>query len=181
MFGILIGLNKDYIISGFLDESNQFEIDAQTGVVKTLQTFDYELIDTIILKVEAINPKSRDNQEGAKTLLKINIQGENEFYPRFKQPVIQFSVSESAQDSSFVGQVEAIDNDTGPDGEVFYYFVGASNYAGFQIDKRTGIITVKGNLDRESQNRYVLTVLAKNKGSIKGKIAQYAERVVLKM
>ena len=63
-----------------------------------------------------------------------------------------------------------IDNDTGPDGEVFYYFVGASNNAGFQIDKRTGIITVKGNLDRESQNRYVLTVLAKNKGSIKGKI-----------
>ena len=78
-------------------------------------------------------------------------------------------MSESAQDSSFVGQVEAIDNDTGPDGEVFYYFVGASNNAGFQIDKRTGIITVKGNLDRESQNRYVLTVLAKNKGSIKGK------------
>ena len=67
-----------------------------------------------------------------------------------------------------VGQVEAIDNDTGPDGEVFYYFVGASNNAGFQIDKKTGVITVKGNLDRESQNRYVLTVLAKNKGSIKG-------------
>ena len=72
------------------------------------------------------------------------------------------------QDSSLVGQVEAIDNDTGPDGEVFYYFVGASNNAGFQIDKKTGVITVKGNLDRESQNRYVLTVLAKNKGSIKG-------------
>ena len=134
-----------------------------------MQTFDYELIDTIILKVEAINPKSRDNQEqSAKTLLKINIVGENEFHPRFKQPVFQFAVSESAQDSSLVGQVEAIDNDAGPDGEVFYYFVGASNNAGFQIDKKTGIITVKGNLDRESQNRYVLTVLAKNKGSIKG-------------
>ena len=85
------------MIIGFLDESNQFEIDAETGVVKTLQTFDYELIDTIILKVEAINPKSRDNQDSAKTLLKINIAGENEFHPRFKQPVFQFAVSESAQ------------------------------------------------------------------------------------
>ena len=165
------------IVYDFIDGSDEFEIDAETGVVKTLQTFDYELVDIVLLKVRARNPKDLD-QVPAMTLLKINIIGENEFYPRFKQPVFQFAVSESAQDSSLVGQVEAIDNDAGADGEVFYYFVGASNDAGFQVDRKTGVISVKGNLDRESQNRYVLTVLAKNQGSIRGNDTDEAQVII---
>ena len=67
-----------------------------------------------------------------------------------------------------VGTVVAIDNDKGRDGEVFYYFVGSSNDAGFNINHKTGVISVEEHLDRESQNRYVLTILAKNRGSIRG-------------
>ena len=165
------------IVYNIIDQNDKdFEIDPQTGIVKALRSFDYELIDVIILKIRASNPQN--DQDQAMTLLKINIIGVNEFFPRFKQAVSQFTISESAQESSLVGQVEAIDSDAGKDGEVFYYFVGSSNEAGFKIDKKTGVIQVKGNLDRESQDRYVLTVLAKNRGSIKGNDTDEAQIII---
>ena len=115
------------IVYEFSDEDeNRFEIDPITGVVKALVSFDYELVSNVVLEIRAKNPKDKD-QRPAETMLKIEIVGENEFYPKFKQPVFQFTVSESAQDDTYVGQVEAIDNDGGIDGEIFYYFVGASN------------------------------------------------------
>ena len=167
------------IVYELVDPSDQFEIEPESGNVKSLRTFDFELTDTLFLKIRARNPKSSNTEnDSSQTLLKINIQGENEYFPSFTQPVFQFTVSESAQDSSMVGQVDAVDNDGGADGEIFYYFVGSSNDAGFNVDKKTGVITVKGNLDRESQNRYTLTVLAKNQGSIRGNDTDEAQVII---
>ena len=56
--------------------------------------------------------------------------------------------------------------------------MGASNSAGFGIDHKTGIIFVNERLDRESQNRYVLTVLAKNRGSIRGDDIDEAQVII---
>ena len=106
--------------------------------------------------------------EYSDTILTVFITGENEFYPKFTQPIFQFAVSEISKVGGVVGQVEAVDLDAGVDGEVLYYFVGSSNDEGFEIDRKTGIIRVLDNLDRESQNRYILTVLAKNRGSVRG-------------
>ena len=75
-------------------------------------------------------------------------------------------------------QVEAEDADAGKEGEIFYFFVGASNSAGFGIDHKTGVIFVNERLDRESQNRYVLTVLAKNRGSIRGDDIDEAQVII---
>ena len=73
-------------------------------------------------------------------------------------------------------QVEAPDVDKGKDGEVFYYIVGFGS--GFGVDRATGIIRVRDPLDRESQNRYVLTVLAKNGGSIRGNDTDEAQVII---
>jgi protocadherin Fat 4 len=90
--------------------------------------------------------------------------------------VFQFAVSESAQIGDVVGQVEAPDVDKGKDGEVFYYIVGFGS--GFAVDRTSGIIRVRDPLDRESQNRYVLTVLAKNGGSIRGNDTDEAQVII---
>jgi protocadherin Fat 4 len=168
------------IVYDMIDKSETdryFNIDSVTGIVRALATFDYEQFSHTDLKIRARNPTSKD-QSPAITTLRIQIQGKNEFFPRFKQPVFQFAVSESAQDGALVGQVEAVDNDAGPDGTVFYYFVGSSNGAGFVIDRKTGVIRVQDELDRESQHRYVLTVLAKNQGSIHGNDTDEAQIIV---
>ena len=148
-----------------LGESQFFEVDRKTGIVTSLISFDYEQIDRIDLKIQASSPSGYATTE---TTLSVLIQGENEFYPKFKQPIFRFDVSEVVPVGGTVGVVEAVDRDHGEDGEVHYYFVGSSNDAGFHIDHTTGVISVKNELDRESQNRYVLTILAKNRGSIRG-------------
>ncbi len=160
-----------------LDNTELFDIDSVTGIVTSKVTFNYETTpEGVEVNVKARNPKNPKFYDI--TTLKVVIRGQNEFFPRFKQPVFQFAVSESVQDGGIVGQVEAVDNDEGEDGEVFYYFVGSSNGAGFRIDRRTGVISVRDELDRESQNRYVLTVLAKNRGSIKGNDTDEAQVIV---
>ena len=145
-----------------------FEVDKVSGLVTSLVTFDYEQMDRLDLKIVASSPMNPGENYNAETILTVHIEGENEYYPKFRQPIFRFDISEAAQMGGVVGFVEAIDNDKGEDGEVFYYFVGSSNNAGFIIDHKTGEISVKDRLDREAQNRYVLTILAKNRGSIRG-------------
>ena len=156
------------------NHKDEFSVDTVTGIVVSKIVFDYEQTDSLELKVRAKNPS--DPSVTAETVLKVSIEGENEFFPKFRQPVFQFAVSESAQIGDIVGQVEAPDVDKGKDGEVFYYIVGFGS--GFGIDRTTGIIRVRDPLDRESQNRYVLTVLAKNRGSIRGNDTDEAQVII---
>lgn len=108
----------------------------------------------------------------------VHITGVNEFYPRFVQPVFHFDVSESAEVGTRVGAVQATDKDAGEDGRVFYLLVGSSNDRGFGIDARSGVMTVVRSLDRETQSRVVLTVLAKNRGGIRGNDTDEAQVIV---
>lgn len=154
--------------------TQEFSIEPLSGIVYSKVSFDYEQVDKIQLSIRAKNPNNHSHFDD--TTLVIAILGENEFYPRFRQPVFQFVVSESAQIGDVVGQVEAPDNDHGPDGDVFYYIVGFGS--GFGVDRSSGIIHVKNVLDRESQNRYVLTVIAKNRGSIRGNDTDEAQVII---
>ena len=155
--------------------SRHFGIDEATGEITSARSFDYETENEYVMHITARNPES--NQFNT-TKLTIHITGSNEFYPRFQQPVFQFSVSESALPDSEVGQVQAFDQDAGPEGEIFYFLVGPSNDYGFYIEKETGIIFIKEILDREFQNRFVLTVLAKNEGNIYGNDTDEAQVII---
>jgi len=157
-----------------MNHKDEFSVDPVTGLVVSKIIFDFEQTDLVELKIRAKNPS--DPSIFAETVLKVSIEGENEFFPKFRQPVFQFAVSESAQIGDVVGQVEAPDVDKGKDGEVFYYIVGFGS--GFAVDRTSGIIRVRDPLDRESQNRYVLTVLAKNGGSIRGNDTDEAQVII---
>lgn len=112
------------------------------------------------------------------TVVHVHITGRNEFFPKFVQPVFQFTVSESASVGASVGIIQATDRDNGEDGEVFYLFVGSSNDRGFHITPETGVVTVARPLDRESQSRAVLTVMAKNRGGIRGNDTDEAQVII---
>ena len=62
--------------------------------------------------------------------------------------------------------------------QVLYYLIGASNAAGFALDRKTGVISVNEKLDRESQSRYVLAVLAKNRGPLRGGDSDEAQVII---
>ena len=98
--------------------AGSFSLDPSTGEVTALAPFDAESSSAFELVVRAWNPGREDDAGGQATLV-VSVAGENEFVPRFTQPVFQFAVSESAAAGAAVGRVEAEDGDAGVrDGEV---------------------------------------------------------------
>lgn len=152
-----------------------FAIDQRSGNITAKVSFDYELNNIYTLDIYASNP---DSSMYSKTQVLVHITGINEYYPRFIQPVFHFDVSESTEIGTSIGTVQATDQDSGEDGKVYYLFVGSSNDRGFSINSETGTITVSRNLDRETQSRVVLTVMAKNAGGIRGNDTDEAQVIV---
>ncbi|XP_038055904.1 protocadherin Fat 4-like [Patiria miniata] len=164
------GVNAEFtydIIGG--DGKDYFTINRDTGVIRTQGNLDYEAsLNVFQLSVEAAN---EDTSMFGIAHVTVQLTGVNEYYPHFVQPSYQFSVSEAAPDRQVVGMVYASDADHGPDGEVQYLLVGSSNHQGFAIDSFSGEITVSyanGQLDRETEDTIVLSVLAKNSEPITG-------------
>ncbi|KAK2725567.1 cadherin-related tumor suppressor-like [Artemia franciscana] len=154
---------------------DSFSVDPKTGQIVSKVSFDFEEKNLFLLDIIATNP---DSSMFGSTRVQIRVTGVNEFFPKFVQPVFHFTVSESAPLGSIAGTVQALDKDGGDDGIVYYLFVGSSNEKGFHISPETGVISVARHLDRESQSRVVLTVLAKNSGGIRGNDTDEAQVVI---
>lgn len=152
-----------------------FHIDRNTGEIFSRDVFDYEEKTVYKLEIIAENPSSAMRNT---TEVIVHITGVNEYYPKFIQPVFHFDVSESAEVGTNVGVIQASDQDSGDDGIIYYLFVGSSNDKGFSINSQTGVIRVARYLDRETQNRVVLTVLAKNSGGIHGNDTDEAQVII---
>lgn len=165
-YEILGGTGKDH-----------FRIRGDTGEITSDASFDYEEANEYSLDIVASNPDSTPQMVGFTTVV-VHITGVNEYYPHFIQPAFHMEVSESAEVGTSVGEVQATDQDSGEDGRVYYLFVGSSNDRGFSIGLDTGIIRVSRRLDRETQNRVVLTVMAKNGGGIRGNDTDEAQVII---
>ncbi|XP_044732152.1 cadherin-related tumor suppressor [Chrysoperla carnea] len=152
-----------------------FMMEPKTGIISSRISFDFEEKNVYDLDILAANP---DSVMYGSTKVIVQITGVNEYYPRFIQPVFHFDVSESALIGTQVGVIQATDQDAGDDGKVYYLFVGSSNDKGFTIGAETGIIKISRNLDRETQNRVVLTVMAKNAGGIRGNDTDEAQVII---
>lgn len=152
-----------------------FHVDVNTGEIYSREVFDYEEKSEYKLQIVAENPGSLMRN---KTDIVVHITGVNEYFPKFIQPVFHFDVSESAEVGTNVGVIQATDQDSGDDGIIYYLFVGSSNDKGFSINSQTGVIRVARYLDRETQNRVVLTVLAKNSGGIHGNDTDEAQVII---
>ncbi|CAD6998022.1 unnamed protein product [Ceratitis capitata] len=154
---------------------NLFKINSSTGEIVSSVTFDYEERRDYNLQIMAANP---DTPMHSTAMVIVHITGVNEYYPQFVQPVFHFDVSESAEVGTSVGSIQATDKDAGEDGKIYYLLVGSSNDRGFSINAMTGIMYVSRHLDRETQNRVVLTVMAKNYGGIRGNDTDEAQVII---
>ncbi|KAL1509863.1 hypothetical protein ABEB36_004537 [Hypothenemus hampei] len=164
LYSIAEGEDKDY-----------FQIDQKNGKITSKFSFDYEEKNFYTLTVLAANP---DSPMYGETEVRVHITGVNEYFPKFLQSAFHFDVSESTEVGTKIGTILATDQDSGEDGKVYYLLVGSSNDKGFSINGETGVISVSRNLDRETQSRIVLTVMAKNAGGIRGNDTDEAQVIV---
>ncbi|XP_029021879.1 protocadherin alpha-8-like [Betta splendens] len=91
----------------------------------------------------------------------------NDNHPVFSQEVYSVTISENAGADTSVVRVKATDVDEGANGDVEYFFGGQLDrkiYDMFTLDKDSGDIRVKGELDFEKADVYKLDVHATDKG-----------------
>ncbi|XP_008303737.1 protocadherin alpha-8-like [Stegastes partitus] len=91
----------------------------------------------------------------------------NDNHPTFSQEVYSVTIPENVEADTSVITVTATDLDEGANGEIEYFFGGQLDrkiYDLFSLNKETGEIRVKGEIDFEKADVYKLDVQATDKG-----------------
>ncbi|CAL1539050.1 unnamed protein product [Lymnaea stagnalis] len=159
-----LGVMKYAIQSGV--GSQDFLVRQTTGQIIIKNSLNYETQNSYILVISAYNPDSSQDS----FTLNINVLNINEFAPIFlaqnlsaEQETFKFLVSETAPSRTVVGAVSARDEDAGEFGNVTHTLIGGQPV--FQIDSKTGVITLNAALDYLVKSYYSFVVNAKDGGS----------------
>ncbi|XP_043913009.1 protocadherin-11 X-linked-like [Protopterus annectens] len=131
-------------------------------LLETAAKLDYEATREYAIKIVASDSGKPPLNQSA--LLLIKIKDENDNNPVFVQPVINLSVIENNIPGIQLTKLSATDADSGKNAEISY-ILGADAPSVFNLDRKTGILTAVRRLDREKQDRYSFSVLAKDNGS----------------
>lgn len=152
------GINADIrflITSG--DITNSFSINELSGEILVSSPLDRERGEVVNLTIAARDqgiPPQQDTFNIVIYLLDVN-----DFVPSFSRTSYELSINENSIIGARVGQVEAVDNDQGPNGTVTYRILEGTE-GKFVIDSQTGEIFTNGSLDREQVPSYSLLVEA---------------------
>ena len=143
------------------DHKDKFDIDRNTGDIRTLIRLDREERKSYPLTVVAY-----DGAESALTLdgkpnenvkrFQIEVADVNDNPPYFPHPNYTVEVAEDADIGTKVGELTALDSDT--DSQLTYDIVNGNVGGVFVIEAQTGLLKVAEPLDYETKKSYDLIV-----------------------
>ncbi|XP_077902904.1 protocadherin gamma-B2 isoform X6 [Ictidomys tridecemlineatus] len=109
-----------------------------------------------------------DPPQSGTTQIRIQVTDANDNPPVFSQDVYRVTLRENVPPGFSVLQVMTTDQDEGVNAEVTYSFHNVDEQVEhfFNLDKKTGEITTKDNLDFEIANSYTLNIEAKDPGDL---------------
>ncbi|XP_029821605.1 protocadherin-16 [Manacus vitellinus] len=138
-----------------------FVVDSVTGEIYAARELDYEAGARHVLQVSA-----EDTQHGYPSsrlvLVQIHVQDCNDQAPTFPEDPITIVVPENTQAGSSIFTFQALDGDgVGPNSQVRYALLHLEPAgAPFQLDSRSGQLTLRQGLDREAAASFLLVVEA---------------------
>ncbi|XP_078343214.1 cadherin EGF LAG seven-pass G-type receptor 1-like [Oculina patagonica] len=141
-----------------------FQIDADSGVIKTSALLDREKMSMHYFRVKAEYDQHRSLY--AEADLTIIVDDVNDNAPKFESSSYSKVIPEDIYVGDTVLDVRARDEDTGSNADIRYSITnnGGVNSV-FRIGQDSGSITVDRALDRESVQEYSLTIQASDGGS----------------
>jgi hypothetical protein len=160
-----LGKNSEIEYS-LVNSTDNFKIDSGTGELRNIVKLDREKFPIYWVQVQASD--KGDPPKSSRATVNVHVQDINDNTPIFTQSPYKVSVPENVVKGTKVVQVIALDRDEGKNGEVSYYHNTGNTQAGvevFQINETTGFIYIIASLDREIKELFVLSVVAKDKGS----------------
>ncbi|XP_076446681.1 protein dachsous-like [Babylonia areolata] len=141
-----------------------FDIDQVTGEVYVRAEMDYERHHHYEVVIVAEDQGTSGRQSSSMTLT-VSVKDVNDNYPVFVQSVYDFYVSEDRPIGFEFGNVTATDADSEHNGRVSYSLEASPYLSVFGIFTVQGVLTLRDNVDRESQDLYTLTVMATDHGT----------------
>ncbi|XP_048838533.1 protocadherin gamma-A11-like [Brienomyrus brachyistius] len=161
--------------------------------INTIQSYNLKPTDNFVLKQETRSdgskyiemmlqsPVDREKQEDLSLTLtaidgghpprsgvmKINVKvlDANDNAPVFTKKLYRAAIPENSSKGTFVTKVSANDSDKGINGEVTYAFRQTEKHSGeFEIDKKSGEIFVRENIDFENKQKYEISIEARDHG-----------------
>ncbi|KAK4471323.1 hypothetical protein MN116_004761 [Schistosoma mekongi] len=155
-------------ITKSIDNNNIWLQSEMIYKLSALISFDREQMDYINLLIECYDhgiPSLTSNK-----VISININDINDHKPIFNFNELQLTIMEDSdpkrkQINYEITKIIATDNDTGINAMIKYYIIDDQKiFDHFQINEFTGLIQSKQNLDREMNDHYEFTVIAKDCG-----------------
>ena len=152
---------KNAIVNySIISSQSQFSINESTGVIRSRESFDRELIGmynlTIIARDSGIVQESPDS-----TVVIIIIDDENDDYPNFSENTKNFLIDTNLDQGSVVGRVIAVDNDEYPFNIVIYEMNSTTDVFSIR-NNRSGEIILEQSLNQEII--YTINISAFNEG-----------------
>ncbi|XP_055589136.1 protocadherin-like wing polarity protein stan isoform X4 [Uranotaenia lowii] len=158
-----------YSMVSLLDSRSQsmFKVDPRTGIVTTSTSLDRELMDVHYFRVIATDD-SFPPRSGT-TTLQVNVLDCNDHTPTFESDEFQASLREGSSVGSTVITIRATDQDIGKNAEIEYTISSIKGDGDgtkeqdeqtFRIDARTGTISSRAALDRETSETYTIIITA---------------------
>ncbi|XP_023653219.2 protocadherin Fat 2 [Paramormyrops kingsleyae] len=139
-----------------------FTIDEETGLIRTADTLDREVVGHYWLTVSATDMGTVPLTSW--TEVYVEVLDVNDNPPEFSQPVYFGSVLENAPENEFVLQVAATDVDSTSEGKQTFQIL-ESQRTYFAIDHKTGAIRTLASLDREQKAEHIIEVTVSDNSS----------------
>ncbi|XP_042232357.1 cadherin-99C-like [Homarus americanus] len=145
-------------------DSQLFSVEPETGQVSTYRGLDYEASPRHTIIIGTLENSQGGSQSTCSVL--VTVEDTNDNPPVFSMSVRPITIPEASPPGTFMATVIATDADgTGPNNKVEYELVGYNNAPDyFAIDKESGIITVKTNLQAEQDSDFELEIVARDGG-----------------
>ena len=150
------------LLYSLVSGDNIFAVSRLGGLVTTRVSLDRENISsynvTVMVRDSGISPQLSSSRSCT-----IRVLDANDNTPVIIGGPFEVTLSEGTAIGSTVTSIIATDADEGVNAEITYLLEGGSDV--FVINSTTGVITTRRALDREVENMYTLTVIARDNGT----------------
>uniref|UniRef100_A0A3B3XP95 Cadherin domain-containing protein n=1 Tax=Poecilia mexicana TaxID=48701 RepID=A0A3B3XP95_9TELE len=166
-----VGVNglRDYFLSdndNFILKQHSNAEGKKYAEMVLQKALDREVNPNLSLKLIAVDGGTP--QRSGTVNINVAVLDANDNAPVFNQSVYKAVVTEMSPKDTYVTTVSASDADFGSNAIVTYYFSDLDSALGdlFLVDEKTGVISVKGDIDYEKDKKFELRIDAKDQGGL---------------
>ena len=154
------------------DTEDLFHVNQGTGGISLTSSLDRERTPQYTLTLLASD--RGDPQLNSTAMVKISVRDVNDNSPQFNSSEYHSSINEAVAVGTSVTQVYATDQDDGFNGQVEYKIMSGNDYNCFEIERDTGVISVRTQLDHETSQIHRLIIRAQDKSTDFAKMSAFA-------